>query len=753
MLSRTGKGALVGLAVGIAGVLASLTPVGLGVAEDLGLTVLFHLRGHRSPPPEVLVVSIDKESSDALDLAPNARKWPRSLHAALTEKLARGGAAVIAFDLFLDDPEDPRGDRAFAESIRRAGNVVLCERLQSERMTVQGSNGRGRAAIEITRRIPPIPLFLEAAAACAPYPLPKSPATVCRDWTFRHTAERTPTPTLPVAAFQVYALPAYPEFLRLLETVYPDRARALPRTAEAFVRARGIPGMIQEIRTIFEADRRAEARMLAAMDRSPALAGDAAKRRTVRSLIHLYGGGIRKFLNFYGPIRTIRTIPYYRMLRPEEKREVALPDIAGKAVFVGSSESRQLAQKDGFYTVYTKENGVDLSGVEIQATSFANLLEDMPVRPLPLRYHVAGLLLWGIAAGVLAFALRPAASIPAIAGLCVLYAAVAANRFASEAVWYPIVVPILFQAPLILGGALAWDYVDLFRERRNFRRAFAYYLPAGVVDDLARSFEGLKVANQLVHGVCLATDAEQYTALAEKMAPRELAEFMNRYYETVFDPVRRHGGMVSNVIGDAMLALWVGTQENPVPLNEACQAAIEIAGGIREFRRSLDGIGLPTRIGLHSGQILLGNLGAGEHFEYRPVGDIVNTATRIEGLNKHLGTRILVSREVCSQSDGFLARDLGKFLLAGKSRPVHVYELVNLLAQSSPQQREYCGSFAAGFRAFLRQEWAEATARFHETLAIRENDGPSLFFWHLCARFAQDPPGEGWDGVVHVDTK
>jgi len=306
---------------------------------------------------------------------------------------------------------------------------------------------------------------------------------------------------------------------------------------------------------------------------------------------------------------------------------------------------------------------------------------------------------------------------------------------------------------MVLAGSVAWNYVEVYRERRNIRKAFTYYLPAGIVEELVQNFEGLKTSDKLVNGICLATDAEQYTALSESMEPKELARFMNRYYEALFDPVRRHGGMVSNVVGDSMLALWIAGRETPAPLDEACLAAIEIAKVMQEFRKSLDGIGLPTRIGLHSGEILLGNLGAGQHFEYRAVGDIVNTATRIEGLNKYLGTRILVSREVLSIADMFLARDLGWFLLAGKTRPVHLYELGGLLAEAGPRQKECCASFAEGMELFRRQAWERAAGKFHETLGIRDGDGPSLFFWRLCARYSQNPPGEAWDGVVHMEKK
>jgi adenylate cyclase len=340
-----------------------------------------------------------------------------------------------------------------------------------------------------------------------------------------------------------------------------------------------------------------------------------------------------------------------------------------------------------------------------------------------------------------------------MAGLSFLYLAAAVHAFGAEAVWYPVVLPVLIQMPLAIAGSIAWKYVDLNRGQRNFRKALSYYLPADVADEIARDLKTLKVDNRVVNGVCLATDAEQYTKLAESMEPEALARHMNRYYETVFEPVKRHGGTVSNVVADSMLALWLATGKNPEPLKDACLAAIEISDAMQDFHGPLDGIRLHTRIGLHSGEIFLGNIGTSQHLEYRPMGDMVNTATRVEGLNKILGTRILVTREVLAPADMFLARDLGEFLLVGKSLPVHVFELVARRSEASALQLEYCDSFAEGRKAFRLQQWETADAKFRETLELRDGDGPSLFFRHLCLRYSQNPPGKEWDGVLHMETK
>lgn len=155
MMSPLSKGALLGVAAGIAGIVMSNTPFGLNLEENLGLEILFRLRGPRRPLQEVVVVSIDKESADYLDQDADVTNWPRSLHAGLTERLARKGAAVIAFDVFFEEYADLEDDIAFAEAMRKANNVVVGERLQSERVVVTdegGATGAGsRSRDDFTR--------------------------------------------------------------------------------------------------------------------------------------------------------------------------------------------------------------------------------------------------------------------------------------------------------------------------------------------------------------------------------------------------------------------------------------------------------------------------------------------------------------------------------------------------------------------------------------------------------------------------
>jgi adenylate cyclase len=750
--SRIVPSAILGLIIGFAGLGASLAPFGLFLEENIGLDLLFGLRGSRVAPREVLIVAIDKDSSDRLNLPNDLRKWPRSLHARLTDVLSKNGAAVIAFDMFFEDPRSPSEDARFAESIRNSRNTILCERLQTERISLTDAGGRISSNIGISKLVPPAPSLARSAAALAPFPLPKVPVKVSKNWTFKTGAGDTPT--LPVVALQLFTMPVYDEFLRLLENANPPCAGKIPRDKVAAVAPGGVEKIVNNVRDAFESGPECAEKMLAGLEGSRNLPEDREKRRMLLSLIRMYQSGNYQYLNFYGPPRTIPTIRYDRALEldGENKDGSVAIDVKGKAVFVGSSEILQQDQKDGFYTVYTQPDGLDLSGVEIAATAFANILENRPLRPQSFRAHIATIFLWGLVIGSLCRLLNPSIAAAATTGLGLLYLLAARHQFASG-LWYPVVVPLFLQSPFALAAAMVWKYLDVKKERHNIRQAFAHYLPNDVVDRLAKKVADAKGGDQLVYGTCLATDAERYTSLSESLGPQELGRFMNRYYEMVFAPVKKHRGAVSNVIGDSMLALWVSTDPETTQQNRACLAALEIASSIREIDGPVSDAKLPTRIGLHSGRILLGKLGAGDHYEYRPVGDIVNTTTRIEGLNKHLGTRILASDEVVGKLGDFLTREIGSFRFAGKSRPVVVHELLCRKEDADERLVGLCGKFADGLESFRRGSFDNAMKIFGEAVRSDEGDGPSAFYLRLCEEYIQHPPGEPWDRVIRMDRK
>lgn len=745
-MSRLTKALAVGLLASLSGLLVSLTPFGALLEESLGLDRLFTLRGIRVTPPEVVLVTLNKESSDVFGLPNQPAKWPRSYHARLIDMLTEQGARVIVFDLLFEESRNAADDQRLAQALHNARNVVLVEALKRETLL------QGTAQPMILERLaPPLPLFVENALATAPFPLPKVPVKVSRFWTFKPGAGGAPT--LPTTVLQAYALPVYDEFRALLIQVNPAYAARLPTNP---LHDHGIQRLIETMRDLFNQDRALQEKILD----QPALSASPNKR-LLRALVNMYADNNHPYLNLYGPPHTITTVPYHRVLSPAPSFIQSFKD---KVVFVGFSEHRQPEQKDGFYTVFSQDDsGLDISGVEIAATAFANLLENSVVRPASPAEHIALILAWGLLMGMVCRCLPVALALLTSAVLVGGYSAFALYEFSTAAVWLPIAVPVLIQVPIALFCGLLWRYIDTNKERRRLRETFGYYVPTSVVDKMSVGSATPGTTGDLVHGICLCTDAEKYTSLSETLPPEQLRILMNAYYHALFTPVRQHGGMISDVVGDCMLALWTSSLINSGITDEstnvlkrkalhqqACHAALDIETAVKHFNKNSNGPALPTRIGLHSGQVMLGNVGAVDHFEYRAVGDIVNTATRIQTLNKQLGTKILASGDVLVNISGFLTRELGTFALTGKTQPITIYELMCHEQHAGALQHNIRQLFAEALAAFKDQKWTEATHGFSAILQIHDSDGPAQFYLNLCDNKMNRRRSDLLHGIVPV---
>ncbi|MGH7274066.1 MAG: adenylate/guanylate cyclase domain-containing protein, partial [Nitrospiria bacterium] len=451
----------------------------------------------------------------------------------------------------------------------------------------------------------------------------------------------------------------------------------------------------------------------------------------------------------------ITTVPYFELLRsPPNLADDASPvDFKGKVVFIGVSEFLLSEQKDGFDTVFTQPNGLYLSGVEICATAFANLLEDFPIRPLDLSVHLFLILIWGIALGLIWLLLPPVIAMGISALFILFLIGIAYTQFKMAGMWFPLITPIFFQTPFAGFGAVLWNYVDTNRERKMIKEAFGYYLPDTVVDQLSGGLKDLKSGGQLLYGTCLSTDVENYTALSESIPPEDLRSLMNDYYEGILAPVKKYGGIPIDVKGDSALVIWAASDPDARLRVQACLAALEIGHAVDRFNQSPGGPKLHTRIGVHSGEVSLGNVGGGHHLEYTAMGDMVNTASRIEGLNKYLGTRLLASQETLADLGDFLTRDLGTFFLAGKFRSVAVRELIAQLKESNEDKRRLCRDFSTALQLYKMRLWPEAIDVFSKILSENGTDGPSLLYIKHCEQLMQSHPSDSWDGIIRMDQK
>ena len=211
-------------------------------------------------------------------------------------------------------------------------------------------------------------------------------------------------------------------------------------------------------------------------------------------------------------------------------------------------------------------------------------------------------------------------------------------------------------------------------------------------------------------------------------------------------------GTIIKYIGDAVMAVWGA----PLPDERHAERAVLAAWGMSEAgKREIAGRRLRTRLGINTGTVLAGNLGSDYRFDYTLIGDTTNFASRLEGLNKYLGTDILISESTRRElSDKIKVRSLGRFLVVGKKTPVGIYEVLGLAA-SFPVEPDWLKAFDEALAAFVRGDLNEAERLMKQVIESRGGkDGPAAFYLHEIERARANPSAEqAWDGTVRIDSK
>jgi len=704
------------------------------IESSFGLDTLFKLRGSTKAPPEAVIVAIDKVASSHYGFENEPLAWSRDYHARIINKLSQAGANTIVFDIFFKRPRKSQNDIKMATAIRNSGNVILFAKLKRQLLNASGKtpqtlNQENILSIETVQA--PLALFSESALTVAPFTLAKFPAKITRFWTFRTTAGDVPT--LPIVALHHYL---NPKLLESLENIHIPKEQSLSSTIAKF-------------------------RELLQSKAAPYLRRNAENNIPVQNLLSAYAGTPQPYLNFYGPPRSIQTFTYDQVL------EDRLPEnfsFKNKVVFVGFSEKLEPEQKDNFNTVFSQPSGLDLSGIEIAATAFLNLLHNRTIKPISNDNALLIIIGFGFIIAFVSRVFREYIALLSCIGLSAAYLYFVLYQFSVHAIWLPLFVPLIIQAPFALILGLSWYALDNYCARKKMRHAFSYYVPETMVDFLTEQKQSIQHSQELQYGVCMATDAEQYTQLSETLTPKNLAELMNEYYETLFSSVRNNNGTVSDIIGDAMLALWLHKDINskhnkPTDSNinlciQACLASIDIINSHnKKYNVKGKKIILPTRIGLHAGEMMVGNVGAVNHYEYRAVGDVVNTTTRIESLNKHFNTYLLASEEVLNKTNQFVARNIGNFVLAGKTHPITLHEIIQTKHNVSKQTQQKVDRFHQALSLYQQGLLKEAEKTLLVICKEIPTDGVARFYLQQCQQQRTMQNYKNWDGTIKFSQK
>lgn len=746
------RGLLIGVVTGACGAALAFTPVGAGLEKEVGLPWLFKARGAVRAPAEVVVVAINGVTGTALGLPKLPRDWSRTVHAQLIDRLVEHGAAVVVFDFDFSRPKPDGEDGAFARAIGDADRVVLLQRLVGRRQPVQRADGSAGGWIWVEDVLQPAEPLALAAKALGPFPLPKLGQAAFQFWTYKASAGDAPTTV--ANALQLYALDVHGPWLDLLRRAGAQGLDDLPARVDGIRNAADVRRLMGALRGAFLGDPELNDRIRDVIDRAASDGAPSGELRLVAALAGLYGGPGDRYLNFYGPPGTIKTIPYYMLFTDDGQKFVReMENLSDKVVFVGYSDLYDPEQPDHFYTVFTGSDGVDLSGVEIMATAFANLLTDRTLRPSGsvLAASITGA--FGLVVGAGTYLLPAMGAVPLAFAVSGLYGVGAQWAFNGAALWLPLATPLLVQLPLALLLGLMGQYLLGRQRERRFSEAISYYLPENVVRDLTESGVNPDSVNKVVYGTCLATDMSGFTAISETKSPKELAEFMNAYFDALARSLKRHAVDVTEFHADTIMCAWTAPEPDIAARRKAVFAAIGALEAIEEFNQKMS-VRLSPRIGLQDGHFYLGHTGGGGRMAYSILGDPANTAARLESLNKHLGTYVLAAASVVEGVEDLLVRPVGSFRFVGKTEAMPVVEVLARRTTATTDQVRLCERFRDALHLLRARRWSEATEAFEALLKDHPGDGPSTFFLNRCELHAVKGPSEGEDPtVVRMDAK
>ncbi len=304
--------------------------------------------------------------------------------------------------------------------------------------------------------------------------------------------------------------------------------------------------------------------------------------------------------------------------------------------------------------------------------------------------------------------------------------------------------------------------IEQLRLKERIRETFGKYIDPRVVEGLIDR-PALAAEGQRRVMTVLFCDVKGFSSTSEGMTPQGLVKVMNRYFSTMSAPIRRHEGIIDKYIGDAIMAYW-----GPPFTDDAGQArlaslaALEMQDRVPQLRAELpELLGVRTlpnnfdiRIGIATGEVLVGSIGSELMMSYTVMGDTVNLASRLEGANKVYGGRILVSEATAAGAGAAIeVREIDRVVTLGQSTAQTVFEIMGQKGELTPARIELRDRYAEGLTAYRAQRWEDARRAFEAGLKAVPDDGPSTAFLNRIRYFVANPPGEAWDGAWHLEQK
>ena len=692
---------LIFLAIGICAALASaalywLAPPALQQLDYRLKDARFRMRGPVQPDPAVVVVAIDHKSIKEIGRWP----WSREVTARLIDSLAAYGVKVTALDIVFSEPQSPRADAALAASIRRAGNVVLGYFFRDEQ-----------------QRLDPVALLQLESAKVKLMRVEDGVETVPLA---EYAAADLNLPAFGAGALDAGFFNARPDgdglyrrailLLQYNGDIYPSLAM------KALRHYSGGEIMLDVKRWGVDAVQIGAVRIPARED------------------------GVMS-LNYYGPAGSFVTVSAVDVL----KKRLPPGQLRNKLAFVGATEI-------GIFDIRPTPFDATQPGVELHATMAANVLQNRFLR----HDGATQMLEWCCLVVLpLLLCLLLAFAPGTFTGLGMFAAATGLFWIGNYLVFsrglqdMTLIYPLLGIGVTYLGCEV-WRNLVEERKGRQLKKAFSNYVSPDLVRQIERHPDRLVLGGEQRELSILFSDIRGFTTLSEQLTPPELVTMLNEYLSPMTRIVLDEKGTLDKFIGDAVMALFNAPLDLPGHAGYACRAAVRMVEQLADLNTAFAARGMQTidiGIGINTGAAVVGNMGADIRFDYTAIGDAVNLASRLEGLNKYYGTHILVSEDTRRQVSDvqFVFREVDLVRVKGKGKPVVLYELMT-------GRQEQLSVFEQGLAQYRERNFAGALAIFSE-LAERCDDGPSRLYCSRCREYLAMAPPADWDGVYVATSK
>lgn len=460
----------------------------------------------------------------------------------------------------------------------------------------------------------------------------------------------------------------------------------------------------------------------------------------------------RVLLGYRGPWDTHRVIPARRVLNAElQLREGLTPELDPSEfrdhfVFFGFSAQ-------GLMDLRPSPLDASYPGVLVHATALDNLLAGSSPRELSPAWTAVIVVLWALGSALAVARIRRVLVVGAVLAVAVTAPIAGGWLFYSLGWWTPIVAPVLAAIGAGLGTVLV-QYAREGRQKRFIQNAFGQYLSPEVISRLVADPDQLKLGGEKRCLSLFFSDVAGFTSISEglKDDPQALTALLNDYLSEMTSIIYAYGGTIDKYEGDAIIAFWNAPLDVPdhalraVRASLACQAQLE---AIQPRLQRIAGRPVLARIGLNTGDVVIGNMGSTQRFNYTFLGDAGNLASRLEGINKLFGTRFLASeftKATAGPSTDLVWREIGRVRVVGKNLPVTVYEPL-LAAEAAPRQ-----AVLTAFDKALRDWYVGAFQSALEGFEALKTDEPAQRYAQKTRELLAQPPTD-WDGVWEAKEK